>query len=235
MCLKKKLLHGILLIAILSGCAATRHAASGGVYHTVGKGETLWRISRTYGVDAQDVAEANNINDPAKITEGRKIFIPGARSVRKVEPRKPFSKPHGIKETPEGSESPDKIVVEKGRFAWPVAGEVISPFGVRGQAMHYGIDIKATKGAPVKAADDGRVVYSDDQMKGYGNVVILRHADNYYTVYAHNEKNLVKAGDNVRKGEEIALIGDSGNAGPAHLHFEIRQGKKTRNPLFFLP
>jgi len=219
----------VLVIVFLSGCAS-----SGGVYHTVGEGETLWRISHAYGVNIQDVAEINNIDDPAKVRAGQRIFIPGARKARKVTPYKPSRKLPSVKDGEEAGKEETKIVKEKGRFSWPVKGEMISPFGAREDGMHAGIDIKAREGTPVIASSDGDVAYSGG-MAGYGNVIILKHPGNYFTVYAHNEKNLVKGRDNVKRGEEIALVGKSGNATTAHLHFEIRQGRKPRNPLFFLP
>ncbi|MBI5598686.1 MAG: M23 family metallopeptidase [Deltaproteobacteria bacterium] len=222
-------------MAILIGCAGP----GGGVYHTVGKGETLWRISHTYGADIQDVAEVNNIKDPTKIELGQKIFIPGARHARKVAPYNTPKKSRSPGRVPrdggDEGEEPGRIVMEKGRFSWPIEGTVISGYGARGEVMHSGIDIKAPKGSPVKAAADGKVVYSNNNMAGYGNVVIVEHADDYFTVYAHNDRNLVKEGDAVKKGVEVALVGDSGNAATPHLHFEIRRGRKTRNPLFFLP
>ena len=210
-----------LLFILLSGCFGGR-----GVYHTVGRGETLWRISKTYGVDIQDVAEINNIKDPTGIEAGSRIFIPGVSRVRKVVP-------YGGK--PGEKEKEDRIVVEHDRFSWPVKGEIISQFGPRSGARHDGIDIKAEEGAAIKAAAPGTVVYSSSDMRGYGNIIIIKHKDDFYTVYAHNKENLVKPGDNVEKGATIGSVGDSGNAKGCHLHFEVREGKKVRNPLFFLP
>jgi len=209
---------------IIVGCAP-----HWGVYHRVKKGETLWRISRAYGVSYQEVAEVNNIRNPAKIRAGKRIFIPGARAVRRVKvlPKN--------RRRAKNKEKPPKLVIEKGRFAWPVKGKLISRYGMRSGSMHKGIDIKTPKGRPVRAADNGIVVYSDNKMRGFGNVVILSHKGDFYTVYAHNDKNLVKVSQKVRKGEGIALVGSTGNATTPHLHFEIRHAKKTRNPLFFLP
>lgn len=213
----------ILSFALLSfsGCAGP------GVYHTVKKGETLWRISKTYGVELQEVAEINNIKDPTDIKAGARIFIPGASKARKVVPYKPPASG--------GREETGRIVVEKGRFIWPVKGEVISHFGMRNGVRHGGTDIKAKEGTPVVAADSGEVVFVDSNMRGYGRIIILKHAGDFYSVYAHNKENLVSHGEKVEKGARIATVGRTGNASTAHLHFEIRQGKTVRNPLFFLP
>lgn len=229
----------IILFAFIfsfSGCMAHGRGARGvnGVYHTVGKGETLWRICRAYGVSLQAVAEINNIKDPADISTGSKIFIPGASRVKKVAPYAATA----VKRDKEGGTEAgdeDKLVVEKGRFLWPVKGEVISNFGVRNGVMHEGIDIRADEGAPIAAADDGDVVFESAAMRGYGRIIILGHKDGFFTVYAHNRENLVKPGIKVSRGDVIARVGDTGNATVSHLHFEVRQGKNTRNPLFFLP
>jgi lipoprotein NlpD len=195
-----------------------------GVYHTVKRGQTLWRISYTYGVPLQEVAEANGIRNPTKIRVGQKVFIPGASKVRRI---KTYIPPPKKGET--------KVVIKKGRFAWPLKGQILSKFGPRKSGMHYGLDIRGKRGTPIKASESGKVVYSDNGMRGYGNVIILEHTGGYYTVYSHNDKNIAKAGAKVKKGETIATVGDSGNATTEHLHFEIRTGKKSRNPLFFLP
>ncbi len=207
-------------LLILPGCLAVGR----GVIHTVDRGETLWRICQTYGADMQEVAELNNIKDPTEIKAGRRIFIPGARRVRKVETY-----------TPAEGKYDTKVVYEKDRFSWPIRGEIISEYGTKDGAHHDGIDILAPEGTPVKAADNGKVVFVDNGMRGFGNIVILKHRDDFFTVYAHNKENLVRDGDDVTKGDVIAKVGSTGNATVCHLHFEVRQGKKVRNPIFFLP
>ncbi|OGP14981.1 MAG: hypothetical protein A2052_04700 [Deltaproteobacteria bacterium GWA2_54_12] len=215
------------LALTFSGCVGP------GVYHRVGKGENLYRISKTYGVDMQDVAELNDIRDPAEIRAGKLLYIPGVSRLRKVKPYVPPSRraaPSEKEEEPEG-----RIVTRRDRFQWPVTGKVISSFGMRQGTRHGGIDIKAAEGVPIKAADSGVVAYIDSDMRGYGKIVILKHVDGFFTVYAHNKENLVKMGEEVVKGASIATVGSSGNATTTHLHFEVRYGKTVRNPLFFLP
>lgn len=214
-------------IFFFSGCAGP------GVYHRVGKGETLWRISKTYGVNIQDVAELNNIRDHTEIKTGSLLFIPGVSRLKKVKPYVP-QKPGQEKEADE-PEPEGKITVQRDRFLWPVAGKVISNFGMRNGTRHGGIDIKAVEGTPIKAADNGTVAFEDSDMRGYGKIIIIKHPDGFFTVYAHNRENLVKNGDSVEKGAKIGYVGSTGNASTAHLHFEVRDGKVVRNPLFFLP
>jgi murein DD-endopeptidase MepM/ murein hydrolase activator NlpD len=124
--------------------------------------------------------------------------------------------------------------VVKGFFEWPVMGEVSSGFGSRDGRPHDGIDIRAEKDTPVHASAAGKVVFSG-KLHGYGNLILIRHGDNYFSAYAHNSKNLVNEGKQVDQGELIAKVGDSGNATGIHLHFEIRQGSTPLDPLQFLP
>lgn len=217
---------------VLMGCAGP------GVYHRVGKGETLWRISRTYGVELQDVAELNNIRDNTEIKTGSLLFIPGVSRPKKVKPYTPPATSSPSKQEPKEAEDDEpegKIVVQRDRFLWPVKGKVISNFGMRNGTRHGGIDIKAGDGEPIKAADKGTVAFIESDMRGYGKIIILKHDDGFFTVYAHNRENLVKMGETVEKGARIATVGRTGNASTAHLHFEVRDGKVVRNPLFFLP
>ncbi|MBI2606340.1 MAG: M23 family metallopeptidase [Deltaproteobacteria bacterium] len=121
-------------------------------------------------------------------------------------------------------------------FSWPLrSGAVSSYFGTRRRKFHDGIDIKAPRGAPVYAAKDGMVLYSARRIRGYGNMIVLKHGDGTATVYAHNSKNLVARGRSVRRGEMIAKVGATGHATGPHLHFEIRRDQLPVDPLMYLP
>jgi murein DD-endopeptidase MepM/ murein hydrolase activator NlpD len=118
---------------------------------------------------------------------------------------------------------------------WPLERrEIGSPFGARGGRPHEGIDLPAPNGTPVLAAADGLVVYAGDAIRGYGNLIVLQHAADLMTVYAHNSVLLVAPGDQVKAGQRVALVGQSGHATGPHLHFEVRQGQIPRDPLPFL-
>jgi lipoprotein NlpD len=120
------------------------------------------------------------------------------------------------------------------RFSWPVPGGVLSSrFGIRNGVMHDGVDISAPAGTPVRAADLGVVIFSG-RLRGYGNVVILRHDDHYVTVYAHNRINSVREGDRVGRGQIIAEVGTSGRTTGPNLHFEVRHDNLAQNPLNYL-
>lgn len=269
------LLASLLLSTVLSGCLGSRASRHGvidhdpirpnerGVLHTVQKGQTLWRIARTYDVSLQELAEINDIQDPTKIRVGQALWIPGATRVLDVEvvstpaPRPPRGKASSTVATRgsppsrtstnnrasanSGSSSRSSsgrdaksVTTAKNRFIWPVNGVLYSRFGVRDGVRHDGIDIAAPEGSPVMAADDGEVIFSGVQ-RGYGNLILILHSDGLVTIYAHNQRNLVKAGARVRRGERIATVGKSGTATGPHVHFEVRENRIPRNPLFFLP
>lgn len=214
-----------------------------GVYHRVKKGETLYSIAKTYGVSVKEIVEINNISDPSMIKEGQVIFIPGARTEKHPEMgEKPQAarnvpvKKEGVSRKESQPPSSEEFKgVEGINFIWPVDGEIISGFGIRNGVPHDGIDIKAPEGTPIRAAYDGKVIYSGDELKGYGNLIIIKHPGDYATVYAHNRINYVRDGDFVRKGQIIGEVGKTGNATTPHLHFEIRWKAKPQNPVLLLP
>jgi lipoprotein NlpD len=195
-----------------------------GAYHTVKRGENLWRIAKTYRIDLQLLAEINDIDNPAKIRAGEKMFIPGAANTKKVVAEA---------NAPAPSSQPD-VTTKKDAFIWPVDGKVVSKYGVRNGLRYDGIEIAAVEGTPVRAANSGTVVY-DGSLKGYGNIIIIKHKDRFKTVYAYNRVNLVVEGREVNRGESIATVGKSSRSSKSSLHFQVWKGDKTRNPLFFLP
>lgn len=135
----------------------------------------------------------------------------------------------------EKSPEPDRIEFDRNRFAWPVKGTILSRYGVQPNgSKNNGIKIAAQENTPVLSAAAGEVTYSDS-LKYYGDTIIIRHDDNFSTVYSSLKGRLVKVGDQVKKGEKIALLAKPDTNGQACLNFEIRQVNKPRNPLFFLP
>jgi len=184
-----------------------------GIYHKVKKGETLWRIAKTYNVAIKDIIRINNIPKAAKIEKNQLVFIPGADIVRGI------------------ALDEDKAQNE---FIWPINGKVIKYFHEPqgGGQFNRGIHIRAQAGDAVRAARTGRVVFAD-YLSGYGYTVILDHLDGLYSVYAKNSRLLVKLGELVLRSETIAHVGRSSNL--AYLHFEIRKKSKEDNPLYYLP
>ncbi len=120
-------------------------------------------------------------------------------------------------------------------FRWPVRGKVITAYGAKANGKaNDGINLAVPEGTPVKAADDGVVAYSGNELKGYGNLVLIRHANGYVTAYAHASELLVKRGETIKRGQVIAKSGQSGEVQSPQLHFEIRKGSSPVDPLQFL-
>jgi murein DD-endopeptidase MepM/ murein hydrolase activator NlpD len=123
----------------------------------------------------------------------------------------------------------------KGPFVWPVQGKVIGAFGSSNEGLkNDGINIAAPSGAPVVAAADGTVAYAGNELRGFGNMILIRHDGGYVTAYAHNASLLVKKGDKVKRGQTIARVGQTGAVFGPQLHFEIRKGTQPVDPLSFL-
>jgi murein DD-endopeptidase MepM/ murein hydrolase activator NlpD len=120
-------------------------------------------------------------------------------------------------------------------FRWPVQGRIISEFGTKADGGHNdGINVAVPAGTSVKAAENGVVAYAGDELKGYGNLVLIRHSNNWVSAYAHNEEILVKRGDQVRRGQVIAKAGRTGQVNQPQLHFELRKGSRPVDPTKFM-
>lgn len=221
---------GFLLLPMGCGVLKGRpkHPADApGRWYTVQQGETLHDISERAGVPEVDLLEVNGLQDARQVVPGKLIFVLDGPAARMPE-----------KNPPEPTLTPEPAVVpaHASRFRWPVdSPRVTSQFGKRWGRPHEGIDLTAPIGTPVHAADAGQVVYSGARVRGYGNMIVLKHGDDLMTVYAHNSVLLVKVGDLVAAGQRVALSGQSGHATGPHLHFEVRRGQTPRDPLPYLP
>ncbi len=199
-----------------------------GAYHVVRPGETVWRLSRRYGVPVEAIVRANGIRDVRAVPTGARLWIPGAAGGPDSPPR--------LARVPPPASACDAHHEAGLVFAWPVQGKLTSRYGRRGRRRHHdGIDIAAHPRTLVRAAEAGRVIHSGRGLGAYGNVVIVRHPGRWATVYAHNHRNLVRKGASVQKGQVIAEVGRTGNATGPHLHFEVRRGDEPRDPLLCLP
>ena len=139
------------------------------------------------------------------------------------------------KENREVAEIATPLVRDSKGFLKPVSGKIISGFGTKADGLHNdGINIKATRGDAVRSAEQGVVVYSGNQIEGYGNMVLIRHADGYMTAYAHMDKSLVQKGDKIKRGQAIGTVGSTGHVDAPQLHFEIRKGKEAVNPSSYI-
>lgn len=192
--------------------------------HIVKKGETLALIARTYGVDYKEIARRNSIRSPYTIYVGQRLVIRGKRSSTAASSSRP-------------SKSPTVKAPSTSRFRliWPVKGRLSSKFGPRNNRKHDGIDIANKVGTSIVAAQSGEVVYADNKLTGYGNLIIIRHNSSMFTAYAHSNRMYVAKGDKVKKGQHIADVGETGRVTGPHLHFELRRGDKAIDPLPYLP
>jgi murein DD-endopeptidase MepM/ murein hydrolase activator NlpD len=226
------------LLSILTGCAPQTASPPArrvqGIYHTVRPGENLYRIGKAYDVSYEELARLNRLRDAGQIRVGQRIFIPTATRELPVEIITPLETTPEPSSRPETAQQALSFPAIDQAFLWPISGTINSGFGPRGSSFHDGIDIAAPEGTPIRAIDSGEVIYSD-QLRGYGNMVILRHADDFISVYAHNERNLVRAGQQVSRGETIARVGSTGRVTGPHLHFEIRRDNKAQDPLHYMP
>lgn len=238
----------ILTILLLAGCTGTKYRAPVDsleqppsqkiTAHIVAKGETLYSIAWRYNQDVHALAQWNRILQPYTIYPGQRIDLdPSSRP-----PAQPFSAPAKADPSRERSISrsvpalvakPAPAPKSKLTWQWPVSGAILTGFsGAR--ALDKGIDIGAEKGEPVVAAGSGTVVYAGDGLRGYGNLLIIKHNESYLSAYAHNDKLLVAEGESVQAGQQIAEVGSSGT-NRNKLHFEIRRDGKPVDPMGYLP
>ena len=231
--------------------------------HVVNRGDTLLNIARRNHVSLAELARANGIDPAAKLLLGMKLVVP-AKTAAGAQPALAATAPPAAGSVPPPTktaaltadpqqkarlaqattaedtptETPLKAAEATGAlptFRWPVRGKVITSYGAKtnGKA-NDGINLAVPEGTPVKAAEDGVVAYSGNELKGYGNLVLVRHTNGYVTAYAHASELLVKRGDTIKRGQIIAKSGQSGEVGSPQLHFEIRKGSSPVDPLQFL-
>jgi murein DD-endopeptidase MepM/ murein hydrolase activator NlpD len=223
--------------------------------HVVAPNETLHSIARLYGKSVLALAKANNIPPDTMVKVGERIVIPDVHSAAAAAP--PPAAPHGegtvgsiatadsphsarlaAPAEPAGQEGPVKKVEPAGSlpsFRWPVRGRIIAGFGPKPNGLQNdGINLAVPEGTPVKAAEDGVIAYAGNELKGYGNLVLIRHGDGFVTAYAHASEILVKKGDTVKRGQVIAKSGQTGNVTSPQLHFEIRKGATPVDPAQYL-
>ncbi|MGQ0682783.1 peptidoglycan DD-metalloendopeptidase family protein [Bradyrhizobium sp.] len=243
---------------------ATKPVATASSVHVVNRGDTLHSIARRNHVPVGELARANNLDTSAKLGIGMKLTVPGARSAAVQPAPAPaqqvaaMSPPVTRSLTPAAQQQSARLaqsgvqVEEKPAepaaaakpaettsalpsFRWPVRGKVITGYGAKtnGKA-NDGINLAVPEGTPVKAAEDGIVAYSGNELKGYGNLILVRHSNGYVTAYAHASELLVKRGDTIKRGQIIAKSGQSGEVSSPQLHFEIRKGSSPVDPLQFL-
>lgn len=215
----------ILSSLLLVSCSGIRAR-----YHTVSSGDTLWNIAKRYSVPMGELKEHNPV--PArKLRPGQKLFIPFEANPR-------WDNPEIVIAEDRSPASPVAYDFETAHFNWPVKGRLSSNYGYRRlsgkRRFHEGIDIAVPRGTPVHASRSGHVIYASSKIGGYGNMVIVRHADKFSSVYAHLSKFHVRKGQFISRGQVLGRAGATGRATGVHVHFEIRNGQKAVNPINLL-
>lgn len=212
-------------------------------FHIVERGDTLFSIAWTHGWDYRELASANSISKPYTIYAGQKIDISNAARYKKSPKVRSVGKSTKVIATrQESSSSTTKrsnkpinkaVSVSKADWQWPAKGKVIEGFSTK-NLQNKGIDIDGEKGESVNAAAAGQVVYAGKGLRGYGNLVIIKHDETYLSAYAHTSRILVREQEKIKAGQVIAEIGSTGTD-KVKLHFEIRRNGRPVDPLRYLP
>lgn len=197
--------------------------------HIVREGDTLYSIAWSAGVDYRALARWNGISPPHVIKPGQKLRLrPAGTATATRTASTRSSAPSKSAAAPESGSLPGVV----SGWIWPTSGPVIRRFSR--DSANPGVDIAGKPGQTIKSAADGRVVYSGDGLRGYGQLIIVKHDKMFLSAYAHNRKLLVREGDRVRRGQPIAEMGSTG-AQRVKLHFEIRKRGAAVDPLQYLP
>lgn len=232
--------------------------------HVVQKGENAYRIAMKYGTNLNTLLSKNSLSKSDGLTVGQSLTVPSKGidqmttalavspshpdygktpngrgnvtvALKKVSGEKPktvaMTKTNSIKRSPMMASG-----IPANGMMWPAEGSLIKRFGTQKDGVkHTGINIKLDRGAPVYAAEEGTVIYADNGLKSYGNLVLIQHKGGVVTAYGHNDVNKVRKSEKVKKGQVIALAGTSGGVDQPQLHFEVRKNAAPVNPLTMLP
>ncbi len=229
-----RILAALPLLLGLSGC--WKYPEPEGAWHVMRPGESVWRVAKNYGTSVKRIVSSNRIKNVRAVPAGTRLWVPGGTPPRGTGSGTPAAIRSIWRETGPSRDRARADARKNGKlqFRWPVQGRLTSRFGRRWGRAHEGLDLAARPGTPVRAAESGRVIYSST-LGAYGRVVIVRHSQQYSTVYAHNRKLLVGKGRWVEKGARIAEVGSTGRSTGPHLHFEVRRGKSPQDPMLYLP
>lgn len=244
----RKVIFSLVLLCFLNGCSDDTYLApvvnawyqphSASNTYIVRKGDTIYSIAWSFGLDYRALAAANHLSAPYRLSQGQHltmtttpahhainpVLMQSQRVVRPV-PQKPVAAE--VYQAPEESH-----VSFSSQWRWPTRGRIIQSFS-RNPSGHPGISIAGKLGSPIRAAANGVVVYSGDGVRGYGNLIIIKHNASYLSAYAFNQQNLVSVGEHVKAGSVIARMGQN-DAGRTLLYFEIRRDGMPVNPLPYL-
>ena len=206
-------------------------------YYTVRRGDTLYSISKKHNMTVAQLARINKLSYPYTLSVGQRLKLTEWDNGANVTTQTTSTKT--TKATNTKSESTNKNVTipksaQSKRFDKPANGKIIQGFVSSESSHNEGINIAGKVGDPIIAADSGQIVYAGNELKGYGNLILIKHKDNWITAYAHNDKLLVKKGTQVTRGQKIATMGQTGNVKTPQLHFEVRYKTKVVDPQLYL-
>ncbi|VEB95532.1 Murein hydrolase activator NlpD precursor [Cedecea lapagei] len=222
---------------LLAGCSSKSSSSNEGTFsgavYTVKRGDTLSKISRMTGSSVGELARLNGIPAPYTIQVGQRIRIKGSSSAgrqKNTATAKKATTPSRSQNTAIAKAAPPPVGARC--WLWPTKGNVVEPFS-GSDGGNKGIDIAGSRGQPIYASGAGTVVYVGNQLRGYGNLVMIKHSEEYITAYAHNDTMLVNTGEKVKAGQKIATMGSTG-AESVRLHFQIRYRATAIDPQRYL-
>jgi lipoprotein NlpD len=245
----------VLIALVLSGCSSSgpapvvsreRHGPAPAGFYRIQSGDTLYSIAFRRGLDYRALAQWNGLATPYRIYSGRLLRVEPksgaptadggriAKPTRKKAPEKEPVKVAKAKPGPKRSTAGSKSAASSSlKWQWPLRGEIVQTFR-RGDRTRQGIRIAGRSGQGVLAAEGGTVVYSGSGLKGYGNLIIVKHNEAYLSAYGFNRRLLVTEGQRVKRGQRVAEVGQA-SGGAYLLHFEIRKDGAAKDPLRYLP
>jgi len=216
------------LLVVLAGCSSTGSGKVEPGYYRVQAGDTLNKIARQHNTSVSSLMRLNNLSNPDRITKGQLLRV--STSASAPSSTTSSSGTSGTR-TPAASSSKSAAVVRGLTLVWPAEGTLTQRYN---GSSSKGLTIVNKAGTPVKAATAGSVVYAGNRLRGYGNLVIVQHSGDFLSIYAHNSKLLVKEGQKVSQGQQIAEMGSTDRSGPG-LYFELRHRGQPVDPSSALP
>lgn len=229
------------IVDATSGTSATSVESS----YIVQSGDTLYKIAQTHNMSVAKLISINNITDPSQLRVGQRLILDGAvpttgTTTAVISPpvsgasgsaaTSPIETPAAPVQLEPSTSTPRASDASLVSWGWPADGKIIQSF----TASTKGIDLAGAVGDPIIAAADGKVMYAGNGVRGLGNLILLGHTNGFITAYAHNDSLAVKTGDEVKKGQRIASLGQTDTTSP-RLHFEVRRRGTPVNPLSYLP
>jgi lipoprotein NlpD len=223
-----RLATALTVLLFVSACGTQSSWQDDPQSHIVRKGETLFAIAWRYGKNTEDLARWNRLGNGSLIYPGQVLKLTGPAASRRQAANRRSGTP-----APESRPLPSIPALPAPDWSWPTAGQINIDFGAK-PGTGTGVLINGKQGQPIYAAASGRVIYAGSGLIGYGKLIILKHNDTYLSAYGYNASLLVKEGDQIRKGQKIATMGEGPERKP-RLHFEIRRNGKPVNPRQYLP